>query len=871
MLVQMSTDEHATYFKTSGNTDDMPNVRVPLRLRGDDAAFSVTKAKTIPVAVTVVGNSRPDQELCLSFVANGVKLKVAKDWVLNGQEVRNETVDGAKATLVTLFVAIKYFEPPVTRVFVTARVKNSAAQKRLVLDVLQKVRDTAAAVPRTTAAPAVAAAATAVGAAATVSTAAAPAPAAVASTAVASTAVPTVRRQPSAAGSVQGAVTLATGSLERALDNDTHVFFLSHAAKASSLVGWNIRLPKAASTGANEPAFAVKLGTPFPVRVLVGDNTTQLSVALTADGKKLKNGRDWRLHSQTRKGEGADTELLLDIIVANAACDVPVLISAGASGDKLGRSTLLLQLLPTNTEAPVSPRGRATTTTASPTVPRARTDTTTAAAPPSSPPPVGRARTATASAAMPLPAGWAEAHTTDGRTYYYNKALNKTTWVRPTASNDAGAAAPSTTNTLFGGGTVDNEESSSDDDATPLPPDWRAATNSAGRLYYFNVKTKATSWSRPPPPAKSTGTEYTSSDVLFEDKPVVPRLPLENAAPAEPADDDDDDDDNAMMPALAAGPQSLSDDEDDEDLSDDDLKGPSFMTLDWTEKVSELSESFDGSRSDDGDDVADGTKFSVMPAAINNRFDTWVGGAEKSSDDEASDEGVVHEPAKVVSGTSGATMTAAAVEAATRATPQPTSTTATSTAKPAAAAAAVVEAADTGAPPGKQIKAGWKMALSSSSKRYWYNRESGETSWVFPAEGESVVPNLPPGWKQATSSSGQTYFYNSTTKETRWTRPIALQSSGTPAQPISAAKAVATPSDDSLPSGWKQAVSAKNNRVYYFAPATGETSWTKPTAPVNTALPKGWRQAKSAKGEVYYFNSKGVTRWTMPTQADAEQ
>jgi hypothetical protein len=357
-------------------------------------------------------------------------------------------------------------------------------------------------------------------------------------------------------------------------------------------------------------------------------------------------------------------------------------------------------------------------------------------------------------------------------------------------------------------------------------------------------------------------------------KPAVPRAPPTAVAPAEPDDDDDD-----VMPALSAGPQLLSDDDadgGDEDLSDDDLKGPSFMTLDWTEKVSELSESFDGSRSDDGDDgVNDGTKFSVVPAAINNRFDTWVGGAEKSSDDEASDDdGVVHEPAKVVSGTTGATMQATAMQAAVRAAP-PAVAAAPAPAAAAAAAPKVVE--DTGAPDGKQIKAGWKMALSSSSKRYWYNRATGETSWVFPAEGESVVSNLPPGWKQATSSSGQSYFYNSTTKETRWTRPIAVQTTTTTtAQPPAVAKPVAAVTsvaavEDELPSGWKQAVSKKNNRTYYFSPATGETSWTKPTMPVNVQLPKGWRQAKSAKGDVYYFNSKGVTRWTLPTEADAEQ
>jgi hypothetical protein len=88
-----------------------------------------------------------------------------------------------------------------------------------------------------------------------------------------------VKRSPSVAASM-GSVTLAMNALELALDNETHVFYLSLAAKANALPGWNVRTPKAAPA-AKEPVFAVKIGTPFPVRVMVGDSTTQLSVALT--------------------------------------------------------------------------------------------------------------------------------------------------------------------------------------------------------------------------------------------------------------------------------------------------------------------------------------------------------------------------------------------------------------------------------------------------------------------------------------------------------------------------------------------------------------------------------------------------------------
>jgi hypothetical protein len=99
----------------------------------------VAKGRTIPIAVSVVGIERDDQQLSLGLTCNGVKLRVNDDWLLNGREVRAEAINCDKATVITLFIAIKHFEPPRARIHITARIKNSNAQKRIVVDVLQKI------------------------------------------------------------------------------------------------------------------------------------------------------------------------------------------------------------------------------------------------------------------------------------------------------------------------------------------------------------------------------------------------------------------------------------------------------------------------------------------------------------------------------------------------------------------------------------------------------------------------------------------------------------------------------------------------------------------------------------------------------------
>jgi hypothetical protein len=756
-LVELFQDDSAVYFKTKGNSEETPNVQMPKQASSDGAEYAVSKGKTFPLSVCVVGRS---DELSLSLVVNGEKLKFGAQWTLNGQEVRDHKTDaGQKATVVTLFVAIKFFEPPVSRVFMTARIKNTTAQRRIVVDVVQKVREApppvvsqrsapgaaearnpvatlkAPAVLPAKSVPALASPATVAASTPTAAAAAPAKPAAIAPAksvpALTSPASPAtaavVAAAPASASATapRTAVNIPLDELERVSATDDTTLYLARVAKASGATGWNVR-----SVGAQ---FSVRLGVPFPLRVAVGAAATELSVSLMG-ATKLKNGRDWRLHSQTRTGDGVDTVLLLNVVIVNASTDAPLTVNVALGGAT--RASMIVHVLP--------------------------------------------AAAAAAAPAAGLPPGWIEAQTPDKRVYYFNKALNKTSWVKPTVLTAAAVAA-----------TKRDDDDDDDDDgaaAAPLPPNWRATANADGRLYFFNVVTKETTWKRPTAaaaPAEAAaakvGTQYASSSVLDD-----------AAAPATAGGDGSDSSEGMGMVGLAmAGPEALHSDDDDDDSSvigAEDLKAPNFMTLsDVRAKPVSLhdSDSFDGSRSDDDNDA--GTRLLVQPSAINNRFDTWVGGAEKSSDDEA--EAAVLEKARTSTS-----------EAPSTSSPPGTASGSQPLSLPPALA-------------NKPLKPGWKAAVSSSGKTYWYHRASGQTTWVCPVEGEEQV-ELPPDWKQATSSSGQSYFYNARTKETTWVRPTA--------------------------------------------------------GPVAPTLPKGWKEAKAADGRPYFFNAKGVTRWQMPTEAADE-
>jgi len=89
----------------------------------------------------------------------------------------------------------------------------------------------------------------------------------------------------------------------------------------------------------------------------------------------------------------------------------------------------------------------------------------------------------------PLPSGWEELTTDDGRSYYYAEATDTTTWDRPTEPVAAKARA-----------------------SAGLPAEWEALTTDDGREYYYNERTDTTTWEKPTEGGLPSGWEELTTD-----------------------------------------------------------------------------------------------------------------------------------------------------------------------------------------------------------------------------------------------------------------------------------------------------------------------------------------------------------------------
>ncbi|KAI5960722.1 PRP40 [Candida margitis] len=70
----------------------------------------------------------------------------------------------------------------------------------------------------------------------------------------------------------------------------------------------------------------------------------------------------------------------------------------------------------------------------------------------------------------------------------------------------------------------------------------------------------------------------------------------------------------------------------------------------------------------------------------------------------------------------------------------------------------------------------WEELKTEDGQRYYYNKETEETSWTLP-EGE-VASVTQPGWQEYTTDDGETYYYNESTGETTWDKPDELVDTG---------------------------------------------------------------------------------------------
>jgi len=113
----------------------------------------------------------------------------------------------------------------------------------------------------------------------------------------------------------------------------------------------------------------------------------------------------------------------------------------------------------------------------------------------------------------------------------------------------------------------------------------------------------------------------------------------------------------------------------------------------------------------------------------------------------------------------------------------------------------------------QKVQSAWQEVFDSNSGRnYYYNSQTGATSWEKPAELQpapaAAAPAAAPAnpWQEIVDpSSGKPYYYNATTGETTWTKPAAMKTSV-----------------------WQEIKDPASGRFYYWNPQTKETVWNKP-------------------------------------------
>ncbi|KAK1223466.1 hypothetical protein PQX77_013655 [Marasmius sp. AFHP31] len=151
------------------------------------------------------------------------------------------------------------------------------------------------------------------------------------------------------------------------------------------------------------------------------------------------------------------------------------------------------------------------------------------------PPPPARAQSATANQApappsaggannstqgysdVPLPLGWEERTTAEGRPYFVDHTTRTTTWVDPrrNANQQNVAAQANSTNAQLG----------------PLPSGWEMRLTSTGRVYFVDHNTRTTAWDDPRLPsnvddnAPQYKRDYRRKVVYFRSQPKMRQLP----------------------------------------------------------------------------------------------------------------------------------------------------------------------------------------------------------------------------------------------------------------------------------------------------------------------------------------------------------
>ncbi|KAJ7366908.1 hypothetical protein DFH08DRAFT_1072314 [Mycena albidolilacea] len=114
---------------------------------------------------------------------------------------------------------------------------------------------------------------------------------------------------------------------------------------------------------------------------------------------------------------------------------------------------------------------------------------------------------------VPLPLGWEERRTPEGRPYFVDHQTRTTTWVDPRRNNVQAASVPAATMATANLG--------------PLPSGWEMRLTSTGRVYFVDHNTKTTAWDDPRVPtnlddsAPQYKRDYRRKVVYFRSQPKM--------------------------------------------------------------------------------------------------------------------------------------------------------------------------------------------------------------------------------------------------------------------------------------------------------------------------------------------------------------
>lgn len=133
---------------------------------------------------------------------------------------------------------------------------------------------------------------------------------------------------------------------------------------------------------------------------------------------------------------------------------------------------------------------------------------------------------------------------------------------------------------------------------------------------------------------------------------------------------------------------------------------------------------------------------------------------------------------------------------------------------------------------------GWEeMYDATSSRTFYYNHNTGESSWDPPVIPEAAPVEEPAvrtsDWVEAVADDGRVYYYNSTTGESSWDMPPDYHAPGSAIVDHQAltVEIPALERDNSsasvAASDWVEAYS-EDGRVYYYNSVTGASSWEIP-------------------------------------------